>query len=118
MAGSITAGGFIQGSLTGLAGGFSSGFVGCSGNAWLSGSGFGSGLKAGLIGGAIKGAIQAVTQGLIRGFTDMAKGYSFWDGSKYYNFTLTSEDISKIAEMYDTSHSEFNDISLKDRMYH
>ncbi|WP_075965994.1 RHS repeat-associated core domain-containing protein [Parabacteroides massiliensis] len=117
VAGSITAGGFIQGSLTGLAGGFSSGFVGCSGNAWLSGSGFGSGLKAGLIGGAIKGAIQAVTQGLIRGFTDMAKGYSFWDGSKYYNFTLTSEDISKIAEMYDTSHSEFNDISLKDRMY-
>ena len=119
VAGSITAGGFIHGSLSGLAGGFSGGFVGCSGNAWLSGAGFGAGLKAGLIGGALSGAFSGLTGGLIRGFTDMAKGYSFWDGRNTSYFvigTAPSENVAAQAKNYNSSlTAESNDDILKDK---
>ena len=68
-----------------MASGFSGGFVGCSGNAWLSGAGFGGGLKAGLIGGGLAGAFSGFTGGLIRGFTDMANGYNFGMDRKLQN---------------------------------
>ena len=122
VAGSITAGGFINGSLSGLAGGFSGGFVGCSGNAWLSGAGFGAGLKAGLIGGGLAAAFGGVSGGLIRGFTDMAKGYSFWDGSKTSNFVIGSVEQQsgyKVnAKNYNNSgtYVESNEVELKARM--
>ena len=119
VAGSITAGGFINGSLSGLAGGFSGGFVGCSGNAWLSGAGFGAGLKAGLIGGGLAAAFGGVSGGLIRGFSDMAKGYSFWDGRNTSGFVIgTSADgnVMKQAENYNSSISaDVNDDILKSR---
>lgn len=121
IAGSITAGGFINGSLSGLAGGFSGGFVGCSGNAWLSGAGFGAGLKAGLVGGALSAAFSGVSGGLMRGFTDMAKGYSFWDGSKtsYLVIGQTEQraNFKAIAKSYNKSgYTEMNDAELKIRM--
>ena len=121
VAGSITAGGFINGSLSGLAGGFSGGFVGCSGNAWLSGAGFGAGLKAGLIGGGLAAAFGGVSGGLIRGFSDMAKGYSFWDGRNTSGFVIgTSADgnVMKQAENYNSSISaDVNDDILKSRYW-
>ena len=119
IAGSITAGGFINGSLSGLAGGFSGGFVGCSGNAWLSGAGFGAGLKAGFVGGALSAAFSGVSGGLIRGFTDMAKGYSFWDGRSTSRFVIgaaSGENVAKQAKSYNSSLSaESNDDILKDK---
>lgn len=121
IAGSITAGGFINGSLSGLAGGFSGGFVGCSGNAWLAGAGFGAGLKAGLVGGALSGAFSGLSGGLIRGFTDMAKGYRFWDGSKTSCFVIgqaeQQAEYKTIAKNYNKSgYAEMNDAELKTRM--
>ena len=119
VAGSITAGGFINGSLSGLAGGFSGGFVGCSGNAWLSGAGFGAGLKAGFIGGALSAAFSGVSGGLIRGFTDMAKGYSFWDGTKTSQFVVgKARNYNDIAKTYNAStDAEINDAKLKNRLW-
>lgn len=116
VAGSLTAGGFISGGLTGMASGFSGGFVGCSGNAWLSGAGFGGGLKAGLIGGGLAGAFSGFTGGLIRGFTDMANGYNFWNGSKTSEFVI-GVNHAKIAENYNSSlAAEFNDENLNTRI--
>lgn len=119
VAGSITAGGFINGSLSGLAGGFSGGFVGCSGNAWLSGAGFGAGLKAGFVGGALSAAFSGFSGGLIRGFTDMAKGYSFWDGRSTSKFVIgmaSEENVTKQAKNYNSSlTAESNDDILKDK---
>ncbi|MBB4622739.1 hypothetical protein [Parabacteroides faecis] len=34
-------------------------------------------MKAGFVGGALSAAFSGISGGLIRGFTDMAKGYSF-----------------------------------------
>lgn len=121
VAGSITAGGFINGSLSGLAGGFGGGFVGCSGNAWLSGAGFGAGLKAGFVGGALSAAFSGLSGGLIRGFTDMAKGYSFWDGRTTSEFVIGNSiektDYKAMGDNYNDSFiAELNDESLKTRI--
>lgn len=120
IAGSITAGGFIHGSLSGLAGGFGGGFVGCSGNAWLSGAGFGAGLKAGFVGGALSAAFSGISGGLIRGFTDMAKGYSFWDGSETSYFVIGQAEqqanYKDLAKKYNKGYAEMNDAELKTRM--
>ncbi|MCS2426886.1 hypothetical protein [Parabacteroides goldsteinii] len=120
VAGSITAGGFIHGSLSGLAGGFGGGFVGCSGNAWLSGAGFGAGLKAGFVGGALSAAFSGISGGLIRGFTDMAKGYSFWDGSETSYFVIGQAEqqanYKDLAKKYNKGYAEMNDAELKTRM--
>lgn len=119
VAGSITAGGFIHGSLSGLAGGFGGGFVGCSGNAWLSGAGFGAGLKAGFVGGALSAAFSGLSGGLIRGFTDMAKGYSFWDGTRTSQFVVgKAGNYNNIAKTYNAStEAGVNDAKLKNRLW-
>lgn len=121
MAGSITADGFIHGSLSGLAGGFGGGFVGCSGNAWLSGTGFGAGLKAGFVGGALSAAFSGISGGLIRGFTDMAKGYSFWDGRTTSEFVIGNSiektDYKSMGDNYNDSFTaELNDENLRTRI--
>lgn len=88
----------------------------------MSGAGFGAGLKAGLIGGGLAAAFGGVSGGLIRGFTDMAKGYSFWDGSKTSNFVIGSVEQQsgyKVnAKNYNNSgtYVESNEVELKARM--
>lgn len=84
----------------------------------MSGAGFGAGLKAGLIGGGLAAAFGGVSGGLIRGFTDMAKGYSFWDGYGTSEFVIgTTGNYEDIAKTYNASPTaESNDALLKSRM--
>lgn len=97
------------------------GFVGCSGNAWLSGTGFGAGLKAGFVGGALSAAFSGISGGLIRGFTDMAKGYSFWDGRTTSEFVIGNSiektDYKSMGDNYNDSFTaELNDENLRTRI--
>ncbi|GGK08362.1 hypothetical protein [Parabacteroides faecis] len=102
-----------------MAGGFGGGFVGCFGNTWLSGAGFGVGLKAGFVGGALSAAFSGISGGLIRGLTDMAKGYSFWDGTKTSQFVVgKAGNYNDIAKTYNASaDAGINDAKLKNRLW-
>ena len=73
----------------------------------MSRAGFGAGLKAGLIGGGLAAAFGGVSGGLIRGFTDMAKGYSFWDGSKTSNFVIGSVEQQSGYKVNAKNYSKF-----------
>ena len=62
------------------------------------------------------GAFSGFTGGLIRGFTDMANGYNFWNGSKTSEFVI-GVNHAKIAENYNSSlAAEFNDENLNTRI--
>lgn len=118
VAGAVSWGGFVNGAMSGLASGYASGFVGGAASAWTNGAKFWEGYKTGLIGGGIGAGISAVTGGLTRGFTDLAKGYNFWNGSKtsFYKIYDQSQEYKSRADAYNSSSSaSLNDEMLKDR---
>lgn len=115
--GAINVGGFAGGALSGAAGGAAGGFVSGSGNAWINGASFGDGLQSGFISCGKGAFVGALFGGVIRGFSDLKKGYSFWDGTKIDGMSTGLSSNEELADNYNKSiTAEANDAVLKDEM--
>ena len=109
----IKYGGFINGFVSGASSGFTSEFINVAGNAWINGSSFNEGvnlgLKAGITGMIFGGLMGGVTRGII----DKKQGYSFWNGSRTFEFS--DGDIIDNPQFLRNYDAKDNDVLLKER---